>query len=105
MRQMVPLTAKGSVLVFVTRKADSVNVHEECKKHGFRTGLIHGDMHQAERNDVIADFKKNKLSTMIATDVAARGLDISHIKTVVCFDLGSKFCKNSYLQCNKEALC
>ena len=51
---IVALTSKGSVLVFVTRKADSVVVHEECKKHGFKTKVIHGDMHQAERNDVIS---------------------------------------------------
>lgn len=83
---IVPLTAKGSMLVFVTRKADSVRVHEDCKKHGYKTGLIHGDMHQAERNDIIALFKQQKVSTLIATDVAARGLDISHIKTVVNYD-------------------
>ena len=40
--------------MFVTRKADSVIVHDECKKHGFKTKVIHGDMHQAERNDVIS---------------------------------------------------
>lgn len=86
LNNMVKLTAKGSLLVFVTRKADSVGVHEECKKHGFKTGLIHGDMHQAERNDVIAMFKQQKVNTLIATDVAARGLDISHIKTVINYD-------------------
>lgn len=83
---IVPLTSKGSLLVFVTRKADCVIAHEECKKHGFKAGVIHGDMHQAERNDVISLFKKQKISTLIATDVAARGLDISHIKTVINYD-------------------
>ena len=56
---IVKLTSRGSVLVFVTRKADSVTVHEECKKHGFKTKVIHGDMHQAERNDVISGKLKN----------------------------------------------
>ena len=86
LHNIVQLTAKGSLLVFVTRKADCVRVHDECTKHGFKTGCIHGDMHQAERNDVIATFKQQKLATLIATDVAARGLDISHIRTVVNFD-------------------
>jgi len=88
---IVALTSKGSVLVFVTRKADSVVVHEECKKHGYKTKVIHGDMHQAERNDVISDFKKRKVATLIATDVAARGLDISHVKTVVNFDAARNY--------------
>ena len=54
LKNIVRLTSKGSVLVFVTRKADSVLVHEECKKHGYKTKVLHGDMHQAERNDVIS---------------------------------------------------
>jgi ATP-dependent RNA helicase DDX42 len=88
---IVPLTSKGSVLVFVTRKSDSVLVYDECKKHGYKTKVIHGDMHQAERNDVITDFKKQRVSTLIATDVAARGLDISHIKTVVNYDAARNY--------------
>ena len=85
------MTSKGSLLVFVTRKSDSVLVYDECKKHGYKTKVIHGDMHQAERNDVITDFKKQRVSTLIATDVAARGLDISHIKTVVNYDAARNY--------------
>ena len=85
------MTSKGSLLVFVTRKSDSVLVYDECKKHGYKTKVIHGDMHQAERNDVISDFKKQRISTLIATDVAARGLDISHIKTVLNYDAARNY--------------
>jgi len=86
LNNIVQLNSVGSLLVFVTRKADCVTVHEELKKSGYKTGVIHGDMHQAERNDVIKAFKKQQLATLIATDVAARGLDISHIKTVINYD-------------------
>ena len=49
--------------------------------------LLHGDMDQLERNQVITRFKKKEVDIMVATDVAARGLDIPHIRTVVNFDI------------------
>lgn len=49
--------------------------------------LLHGDMDQTERNNVITRFKKKEVSVLVATDVAARGLDIPHIKTVVNYDI------------------
>jgi ATP-dependent RNA helicase DDX42 len=49
---IVQLNSVGSLLVFVTRKADCVTVHEELKKSGFKTGVIHGDMHQVRLNSL-----------------------------------------------------
>lgn len=49
--------------------------------------LLHGDMDQIERNQVITKFKKKEVSILVATDVAARGLDIPHIRTVVNYDI------------------
>ncbi|RWS24842.1 ATP-dependent RNA helicase DDX42-like protein [Leptotrombidium deliense] len=49
--------------------------------------LIHGDMEQAERNKVITSFKRKEVAILVATDVAARGLDIPHVKTVVNYDI------------------
>lgn len=49
--------------------------------------LLHGDMDQIERNKVITQFKRKEVSVLVATDVAARGLDIPHIRTVVNYDI------------------
>lgn len=49
--------------------------------------LLHGDMDQADRNIVITRFRKREVEIMVATDVAARGLDIPHIKNVVNYDI------------------
>ena len=61
---------------------------ENLQKNGF-PGLLmlHGDMDQHSRTQVIADFKKGKSKLLVATDVAARGLDIPEVRTVVNFDV------------------
>ena len=48
---------------------------------------MHGDMSQTERSEVIQLFKKREVSVLVATDVAARGLDIAHCRTVVNYDV------------------
>lgn len=83
---LVELLSAGSVLVFVTKKVDAEQVANDLKVKEFDCLLLHGDMEQAERNKVLVAFKKNECSLLVATDVAARGLDIPHIRTVVNFD-------------------
>jgi len=84
---MASLTSEGSLLVFVTKKVDAQTLADELKRAGHDVTLIHGDMNQYVRNDVIADFKRLQVMTMIATDVAARGLDIPSIKNVINYDV------------------
>ena len=48
---------------------------------------LQGDMFQTERNDIISAFKKQEFPVLVATDVAARGLDIPHIRNVINFDV------------------
>ncbi|CAG8607684.1 3383_t:CDS:2, partial [Acaulospora colombiana] len=50
-------------------------------------GALHGDMMQLDRDKVLKDFKNNKFPIMVATDVAARGLDIKAVKTVINYDI------------------
>ncbi|XP_064401844.1 ATP-dependent RNA helicase DDX42-like [Halichondria panicea] len=87
LRRLVELTSAGSVLVFVTRKANSEQVATSLKTEGFSVGLLHGDMAQGDRDTTISSFKRKEFPILIATDVASRGLDISSIKTVVNFDV------------------
>ncbi|KAG7272646.1 hypothetical protein CRUP_008474 [Coryphaenoides rupestris] len=86
-RRLVEFTSSGSVLVFVTKKANSEELAANLIQEGHSLGLLHGDMDQSERNKVIADFKKKNLPILVATDVAARGLDIPSIRTVVNYDV------------------
>ncbi|CAL1587848.1 unnamed protein product [Knipowitschia caucasica] len=86
-RRLVEFTSTGSVLIFVTKKANSEELSTNLTQEGYSLGLLHGDMDQSERNKVIFDFKKRNLPVLVATDVAARGLDIPSIRTVVNYDV------------------
>lgn len=86
-KRLVEFTSMGSVLIFVTRKKNAEELTTNLKARDFKIGLLHGDMTQQERNEVITTFKKKELPVMVATDVAARGLDIPSIKTVINYDV------------------
>ncbi|XP_037111759.1 ATP-dependent RNA helicase DDX42 isoform X1 [Syngnathus acus] len=86
-RRLVEFTSSGSVLIFVTKKSNSEELATNLTQEGYSLGLLHGDMDQSERNKVISDFKKKNLPVLVATDVAARGLDIPSIRTVVNYDV------------------
>ncbi|XP_021376341.1 ATP-dependent RNA helicase DDX42-like, partial [Mizuhopecten yessoensis] len=77
----------GSVLIFVTRKSNSEELAANLRTRDFQLGLLHGDMGQSERNEIIMSFKRKEMPILVATDVAARGLDIPAIRTVVNFDV------------------
>lgn len=87
MRRLVEFTTHGSVLIFVTRKTNSEELANNLKLKDFKVGLLHGDMDQVSRNEVISKFKKLEFPILVATDVAARGLDIASIKTVINYDV------------------
>ncbi|XP_030077429.1 ATP-dependent RNA helicase DDX42 isoform X2 [Microcaecilia unicolor] len=85
--RLVEFLSKGSVLLFVTKKANAEELTTNLRLEDQTLGLLHGDMDQNERNKVISDFKKKTIPLLIATDVAARGLDIPSIKTVINYDV------------------
>ncbi|KAL1497232.1 hypothetical protein ABEB36_008227 [Hypothenemus hampei] len=84
---IVELMSAGSVLIFVTKKLDAEKVARDLLVKEYDCLLLHGDMEQAERNKVITSFKKQEVPLLVATDVAARGLDIPHVRTVINYDL------------------
>jgi ATP-dependent RNA helicase DDX42 len=84
---IVQFTTVGSVLIFVTRKINSEELANNLRHNDFQVGLIHGDMNQVERNEVISAFKHQNFHVLVATDVAARGLDIAHIRVVINYDV------------------
>ncbi|XP_046585574.1 probable ATP-dependent RNA helicase DDX4 isoform X6 [Haliotis rubra] len=85
------LTESGSdkTLVFVEQKRNADFLASYLSQSGFPTTSIHGDRLQREREEALRDFKKGTAPILIATSVAARGLDIPEVKHVVNYDLPS----------------
>lgn len=76
-----------SVLVFVATKYATEHVSEKLRRLGIDAMALHGDLSQGARTGVLADFKAGRLRVLIATDVAARGIDIRQLPLVVNYDL------------------
>ncbi len=76
-----------SSLVFCNRKQQCQELAEELWQQGFHALALHGDLEQRERDQVLAQFANKSSSILIATDVAARGLDIKDLKAVINFEL------------------
>jgi ATP-dependent RNA helicase DeaD len=75
------------VLVFCATKMMCDRLVEDLQRWGYAADAIHGDLPQSKRERVLADFDAGKLRILVATDVAARGLDIDRITHVINFDL------------------
>lgn len=75
------------VLVFTRTKRGADRLAKQLDGKGIRAAAIHGDKSQGQRNRALAMFKKHKVRTLVATDVAARGLDIQQLSHVVNFEL------------------
>ncbi|MBN9023402.1 MAG: DEAD/DEAH box helicase [Rhizobiales bacterium] len=76
-----------NAIVFCNRKRDVAILHRSLQRHGFNAGALHGDMDQRSRTQTLDDFRKDKLTLLIASDVAARGLDIPAVSHVFNFDV------------------
>jgi len=77
----------GRVLVFTRTKHGANRLSKQLMQDGISATAIHGNKSQAARTKALADFKKGSVSTLVATDIAARGLDIDHLPHVVNYDL------------------
>ncbi|UTY58781.1 DEAD/DEAH box helicase [Massilia sp. erpn] len=75
------------VLVFVATKYASEHLADKLRQNGVRAEAFHGDFSQGARTEVLADFKSGRLQVLVATDVAARGIDIAQLPVVVNYDL------------------
>jgi superfamily II DNA/RNA helicase len=85
---VVAAIVKGAdkTLVFVRTKRGADRLTARLKETGARVAAIHGDLHQGSRERALADFTSGKLKGLIATDVAARGLDIDGVDVVIHYD-------------------
>ena len=74
-------------IIFCNRKRDVQVVYRSLEKHGFSVGALHGDMEQRARMATLDAFRGNKLTLLVASDVAARGLDIPDVSHVYNYDV------------------
>ncbi len=79
--------AWSRVLVFVSTKYSTKHVAEKLNRLKIASGSLHGELSQGARTQVLADFKEGKLKVLVATDIAARGLDFVRLPVVVNYDL------------------
>ncbi|MCD6512493.1 MAG: DEAD/DEAH box helicase [Thermoplasmata archaeon] len=77
----------GISLIFCATKRMTDNVAKELRKNGIKSGAIHGDMSQKQREEMLKRFRKREIDVLVATDVAARGLDIDNIGYIYNFDV------------------
>jgi len=88
-------TRTGSIIMFVKTKRGADRMADRLSKAGHKADTIHGDLHQRKREKVIQAFRDMKFRILVATDIAARGLDISHIEHVINYDLPQ--CPEDYI--------
>jgi len=80
------ISSSPSTLVFVRTKRGADRLVQKLARHGVRAAAMHGDMSQKARQRALAEFETGKVATLVATDVAARGLDLDDVTHVVNFD-------------------
>lgn len=85
--RILALEAFQAVIVFVRTKVFSEDVAEILQKNGFRAVAIHGDITQALRERIISQFRQGAIDILVATDVAARGLDVDRVTHVINYDV------------------
>jgi len=76
-----------SAIVFMNSKFATEKMAKRLKSAGITAEAIHGDLRQSKRERVISNLRDNKFRVLVATDVAARGIDVPHIHQVINFDL------------------
>jgi ATP-dependent RNA helicase RhlE len=79
--------AASQALVFCKTKRGSDRVGEHLERAGIKTAVIHGNKSQGARTRALGDFKDGRVDVLVATDIAARGLDIAQLPLVINYDL------------------
>ena len=88
-------TRKGSVLVFVKSRHGAERLAKQLKLYGCKVAALHGDLRQSRRRQVMEQFRLGDVPALVATDVAARGIDVADISCVINYDLPQ--CPEDYI--------
>jgi superfamily II DNA/RNA helicase len=76
-----------NAIIFCNRKREVALLYKSLQKHGFSVGALHGDMDQSARTAALDQFRKGEIPLLVASDVAARGLDIPAVSHIFNFDV------------------
>lgn len=87
LRQLLRTEEIKNAIIFCNRKRDVKEVYASLGSHGFSVGQLHGDMEQRDRMETLRQFKENEIQLLVASDVAARGLDVPDVSHVFNFDV------------------
>jgi ATP-dependent RNA helicase DeaD len=87
--RVLDMESPTSAIVFCRTRLETDELVENLNAHGYRAEALHGGMLQKQRDRVMAQFRAAKTDLLVATDVAARGLDIAHLSHVVNYDVPS----------------
>ena len=88
-------THSGTTIIFVKTKWGSEKLAEKLSRQNHAADVIHGNLKQSRRDRVIQGFRDKKFRILVATDLAARGLDVPHIELVINYDLPQ--CPEDYI--------
>ncbi|WP_051919133.1 DEAD/DEAH box helicase [Basilea psittacipulmonis] len=78
---------EGSMIIFTRTKNGADRMAQRLFREGYKAFALHGDLPQSKRQRVVENYRKGKFPILVATDIAARGLDISHVNHVINYDL------------------
>src|SRR5438874_9381202 len=87
LRRLIGSEDVKNALIFCNRKRDVDILQRSLTRHGFDAAALHGDMSQPKRTETLERFKNGEIRLLVASDVAARGLDIQGLSHVFCFDV------------------
>jgi superfamily II DNA/RNA helicase len=87
LRRLIRSEDVKNALIFCNRKRDVDILSRSLARHGFDAAALHGDMPQPKRTETLDRFRNGKIRLLVASDVAARGLDIQGLSHVFCFDV------------------
>ncbi|MGA8756929.1 MAG: DEAD/DEAH box helicase [Stellaceae bacterium] len=87
LRRLIRSEDVKNALIFCNRKRDVDILYKSLARHGFDAAALHGDMPQPKRTETLERFKNGEVRLLVASDVAARGLDIKGMSHVFCFDV------------------
>jgi superfamily II DNA/RNA helicase len=86
LRKLLDADDMGTAIIFCNRKTTVRELNKSLRQHGFDSGEIHGDMDQSDRLKELDRFKADTINILVASDVAARGLDVKGVSHVFNFD-------------------
>ena len=87
LRKIIAKEEIKTAIIFCNRKRDVDTLGKSLKSHGMNAAALHGDMDQSSRNDTLERFKNGEINYLVASDVAARGLDIDDLPAVFNYDV------------------